>query len=68
MPPSHLTGTILVSCRQAGLYRVRLDDGEELEARVPATTARHLFRIVPGDRVRVSFRDPKQPRIVGFVR
>jgi translation initiation factor IF-1 len=33
--------------------RIRLDLGAEVAACIPRRTARHMFRVVPGDRVRV---------------
>jgi translation initiation factor IF-1 len=35
------------------LCRVRLDAGGEVPARIPGRIARLMFRVVPGDRVRV---------------
>ncbi len=39
--------------------RIRLDSGEEVVARIPRSVARLMFRIVPGDRVRVRSSGPR---------
>lgn len=60
--------TTVASCGPPLLYRVRPGDGRALEARVPKATARLMFRVVPGDRVRVCLGDRSPPRITGFDR
>jgi len=45
---------------------VRLDDGRDIRAILPKRLAREMFRIVPGDPVRIGLM-PK-PRITGFDR
>ena len=66
-----MTGEILADARLGcgGLgYRVRLDDGQEIVAAIPKSVAREIFRIVPGDKVRVAGLEVGKPRIVGFAR
>jgi translation initiation factor IF-1 len=46
-------------------WRVRFGDGREADSVVPRSIAREMFRIAPGDRVRVGGREP---RILGFAR
>jgi translation initiation factor IF-1 len=47
-------------------FRVRLQDGQEVVAVVPKRLAREMFRIVPGDRVRVAGTQTPRLRIMGF--
>jgi len=47
-------------------FRLRLADGREVIAGVPKRVARLMFRIVPGDRVRVAGSQTAKPRILGF--
>jgi translation initiation factor IF-1 len=59
----------VTGCRIGEGFDVRLDDGRTVTASVSSHTARVMFRIVPGDHVRVAFRKPpKTPRIVGFAK
>jgi len=50
--PTHY-GTILQMGPNSFECGVRLDSGEEVKARVPKQTFRLMFRIAPGDRVKV---------------
>jgi translation initiation factor IF-1 len=54
MNQDHATriGTITAH-RHNRIFAVELDDGEMIDANVKSHTARIMFRIVPGDRVRV---------------
>ncbi|MFT3883225.1 MAG: hypothetical protein QM703_26680 [Gemmatales bacterium] len=45
---------------------VLLETGEQVRARIPKETVRGMFRIVPGDRVRVEIRKQGQYVIRGF--
>jgi translation initiation factor IF-1 len=47
---------------------VRLDSGEMVRARIPRRTARLMFRVVAGDRVRVEVRGPKSSVVLGHER
>jgi translation initiation factor IF-1 len=59
----------VVRAHQQGLFfLVQLLNGSEVVARVPKRTARVMFRIVPGDRVRVIERLPGEFRVLGFDR
>lgn len=49
-------------------FHVRLEDGREVLAAVPKGVAREMFRIVPGDKVRVTGLEAGKPRVVGFAR
>ena len=44
---------VIVAHRDNFRFLVRLEDGREVLASVPRCIARDMFRIVPGDRVRV---------------
>ena len=46
-------GTVTVH-RHNRIFAVELDDGTTIDANVKSHTARLMFRIAPGDRVRVS--------------
>ena len=58
----------VVAHREGCRFLVRLDDGREVVAVAPRRVARKMFRIVPGDRVRVAGADGARPRITGFAR
>jgi translation initiation factor IF-1 len=58
----------VVAYRGGFRFLVRLDDGRELVASAPKRVARDMFRVVPGDRVRVAGADGARPRITGFAR
>ena len=58
----------VIAHRGSLLFLVRLDDGHEVVAWVQKHVARRMFRIVPGDRVRVAGADGDKPRITGFAR
>jgi translation initiation factor IF-1 len=47
------------------LCTVRLDDGREVQARIPMPTARLMLRVVPGDRVKVAVRETGEFRVLG---
>jgi translation initiation factor IF-1 len=47
---------------------VRLDSGAVVQARIPRRTARLMFRVVPGDRVRVEIRGPESFVVLGHER
>ena len=44
---------------------VRLDSGEVVRARIPRPTARLMFRVAPGDRVRVEAHGPGSFVVLG---
>jgi len=52
--------------REGLRFLVRLDDGREVVATVSRRVAREMFRIVPGDRVRVDGVDGAKAQITGF--
>ena len=58
----------VVSNRMGFCFLVRLDDGREVVAVAPRRVARQMFRLVPGDRVRVAGADGERPQITGFAR
>jgi translation initiation factor IF-1 len=47
------------------LCTVRLDDGREVQARIPRPTARSMLRVVPGDRVKGAVRETGKFRVLG---
>jgi translation initiation factor IF-1 len=47
--------------------RVRLDDGRVVAAVIPRSTAREMFRVVPGNRVQVTVLEGYS-LVVGFLR
>jgi translation initiation factor IF-1 len=46
--------------------RIRLDTGSEVSAVIPRQVARRMFRVVPGDRIRIRLSEPGCSRVVGF--
>jgi translation initiation factor IF-1 len=58
----------VVAHREGSRFLVRLEDGREVVATASQRVAREMFRIVPGDRVRVRGADGARPRITGFAR
>lgn len=52
--------------REGLRFLVRLDDGREVVATVSRRVSRAMFRIVPGDHVRVEGVDGAKARITGF--
>ena len=59
------TGMIIEFLLSLGC-RVQLDSGEMVSAHVPKRTARGMFRIVPGDRVRVKSTNSAEYVVLGF--
>jgi translation initiation factor IF-1 len=65
LSPDEVLAEVVMPC--GGFrFRVRLADGREVIAGVPKRVARLMFRIVPGDRVRVAASQTARPRILGF--
>jgi translation initiation factor IF-1 len=59
----------LVVAHRGGLrFLVRLEDGREVVAAIPQRVAREMFRVVPGDRVRIVGADRPSPAILEFAR
>jgi len=46
--------------------RIRLDSGTEIRAQIRRQVARRMFRVVPGDRVRVRLLEPSCSEVTGF--
>lgn len=47
---------------------VRLDSGELVPARIPKRVARMMWRVVPGDRVRLKLLEPGDHVVLGHYR
>jgi translation initiation factor IF-1 len=47
---------------------VRLDSGDVVRARIPRRNARPMFRVVPGDRVRIHAPGPESFVVLGHER
>jgi translation initiation factor IF-1 len=62
-----LFGTV-IELRPNLCCSVRLDSGEVVQARIPRRTARLIFRVVPGDRVRVELRSQDSFEVIGHER
>lgn len=57
---------VLVEVGAGLVCRVRLDSGSEVSAIIPRQVARRMFRVVPGDRVRIRLLEPGCSQVVGF--
>jgi translation initiation factor IF-1 len=65
--PGYTTG-VIVAVRSMVDWAVVLDDGREVQARVPMAVARLMMNVVAGDRVRLELTGHRMPRVVGFDR
>ena len=65
-PRAGLTGTVVAQLPSA-LYRVRLDEGQQIVAHIADRIDRNFVRVLVGDRVRVELSpaDAGRGRIVG---
>jgi translation initiation factor IF-1 len=59
---------VVVAHRGGFRFLVRIEDGREVLAGIPKRLAREMFRVVPGDRVRLAGANGPRPAILGFAR
>jgi translation initiation factor IF-1 len=65
LSPDEVLAEVVTPCGRLR-FRVRLEDGRVIVVAVPKRVARVMYRIVSGQRVRVTASQTATPRIVGF--